>query len=58
MKRQPTDWEKILACNMTYNGLVFNIYKHFMRFNNIKTNNPVKKWTKELTDTPPKKTYR
>ena len=36
MKRQPTEWEKIFANDMTDEGLVFKIYKQLMRFNIIK----------------------
>ena len=39
---QPTDWEKIFANDVTNKELVFKIYKQFMTFNSIKTNNPLK----------------
>ena len=37
LKRQPTDWEKIFANNVTDRRLVSKTYKHLMLFNNIKT---------------------
>ena len=37
MKRQPTDWEKMFANNVTDRRLGSKIYKHLMIFNNIKT---------------------
>ena len=36
MKRQPTDWEKIFANDMTDKGLVSKIYKQSMILNSIK----------------------
>ena len=42
MKRQPSEWEKIIANEATDKGLVSEIYKQLMHFR--KTNSPNKKW--------------
>ena len=33
MKRQPTEWEKIFANDMTEKGLISKIYKQLMKLN-------------------------
>ena len=59
VKRQPTEWEKIIAKETTDKGLIFKIYKQLIQLNTRITNNPIKKWEKDLNrDTSPKKTYR
>ena len=48
VKRQPSEWEKIIAKETVDKELISKIYKQLIQFNTKKTNNPIKMWEKDL----------
>ena len=48
VKRQPSEWEKIIVNEATDKQLISKIYKQCLQLNSRKINDPIKKWAKEL----------
>ena len=48
VKRQPLEWKKIIANEITNKRFISKTYEHFIQPNIRKTNNPIKKWEKDL----------
>ena len=48
VKRQPSEWEQIIANETIDKGLISKIYKQLIQLNTRKTNNPTKNLEKDL----------
>ena len=47
VKRQPSEWEKIIANEATDKELISKIYKQHLQLNYRKINDPIKTWANE-----------
>ena len=48
VKKQPSEWEKIIGNKATEKELISIIYRQLLKLNSRKTKDPIKKWAKEL----------
>ena len=48
VKRYHTEWEKIIVNETAAKELISKMYKQVIQLNARKTNNPVKKWERDL----------
>ena len=46
VKRQPSEWEKIIANEATDKELISKIYKQLLQLSSRKIKDPIKKWPK------------
>ena len=52
VKRQPTEWEEIIANETTDKGFISKLYKQLIQFNTRgEKKKPIKKWEKRLKQT-------
>ena len=48
VKRQPSEWDKIIAKETTDKGLISKLYKQLIQLNTRKANNPIRKRERDM----------
>jgi adenylate kinase family enzyme len=48
IKRQPTEWEKMIANYSTDKEQIFRVYKELQKLSTKRTDNPINKWANGL----------